>query len=47
MLRNAGGHIMFGSVDSAVLIDLGAARYLDQDNIRTLAFRSTRPSFRS
>jgi serine/threonine protein kinase len=27
---------MVGSVDNAVLIDLGAARYLDQGNIRTL-----------
>jgi serine/threonine protein kinase len=39
MLRNSDGSvgsIMVGSVDSAVLIDLGAARYLDQDNIRTL-----------
>ena len=36
MLRSSGSHIMFGSVDSAVLIDLGAARYLDQVNILTL-----------
>ena len=36
MLRNSDGHIMVGSVDSAVLIDLGAARYLDQHNTRTL-----------
>jgi eukaryotic-like serine/threonine-protein kinase len=40
MLRNSDGYIMVGSVDSAVLIDLGAARYLDQDNTRT----SLRPS---
>lgn len=33
MLRNYDGYIMVGAVDSAVLIDLGAARYLDQDNI--------------
>ena len=36
MLRNSGGYMMLGSVDNAVLIDLGAARYLDQGNIRTL-----------
>ena len=36
MLRNAGGHMMLGSVDSAVLIDLGVAKYLDQGNISTL-----------
>jgi serine/threonine protein kinase len=36
MLRNSGGHMMFGSADSAVLIDLGAAKYLDQGNISTL-----------
>jgi serine/threonine protein kinase len=37
MLRNSGANIMGGSADSAVLIDLGAARYLDQGNIRTLS----------
>jgi eukaryotic-like serine/threonine-protein kinase len=36
MLRNADGYFMVGSVDNAVLIDLGAARYLDQGNIRSL-----------
>jgi serine/threonine protein kinase len=36
MLRNCDGYIMVGSVASAVLIDLGAARYLDQENIRIL-----------
>ena len=36
MLRNSAGYVMVGSVDNAVLIDLGAARYLDQDNTRTL-----------
>jgi serine/threonine protein kinase len=36
VLRNSDGYFMVGSVDRAVLIDLGAARYLDQDNIRTL-----------
>ena len=36
MLRNASGHIKFGAVDSAVLIDLGVARNLDQGNIRNL-----------
>ncbi len=36
MLRNSGGHMMLGSVDSAVLIDLGVAQYLDQGNISTL-----------
>ncbi len=36
MIRNSGGDIEFGSVSRAVLIDLGAARYLDQDKIRTL-----------
>jgi serine/threonine protein kinase len=36
MLRNSDGYIMVGSVDGAVLIDLGAAKYLDQDNNRAL-----------
>ena len=36
MLRNSGGHMMLGSVDSAVLIDLGVASYLDQRNVSTL-----------
>lgn len=36
MLRNSEGYFMVGSVDNAVLIDLGAARYLDQGNIRSL-----------
>jgi eukaryotic-like serine/threonine-protein kinase len=38
MLRNsdADANLMVGSVDSAVLIDLGAAKYLDQVNILTL-----------
>ena len=36
MLRNSEDYFMIGSVDSAVLIDLGAARYLGQGNIRTL-----------
>jgi serine/threonine protein kinase len=36
MLRNSDSHIVVGSVDSAVLIDLGAARYLDQHDTRTL-----------
>jgi len=36
MLRHSDGPVMMGSVDSAVLIDLGAARYLDPGNIRTL-----------
>ncbi len=36
MLRNSNGHTMDGSMDTAVLIDLGAARYLGQSNIRTL-----------
>ena len=43
MLRNSDdGDIMFGSVDSAVLIDLGVARNLDQSNIRTLDRRDRR-----
>jgi serine/threonine protein kinase len=36
MLRNAEGYFMVGSVDNAVLIDLGAARYLGQGYIRSL-----------
>jgi serine/threonine protein kinase len=36
MLRNSDGYFMVGSVDRAVLIDLGAARYLGQGYIRTL-----------
>ncbi len=36
MLRNSDAPIMAGSADSAVLIDLGAAKYLDQRNILTL-----------
>jgi serine/threonine protein kinase len=36
MLRKSDGQIMIGSVSSAVLIDLGAAQYLDQDNNRSL-----------
>jgi serine/threonine protein kinase len=36
MLRNSDANLMVGSADSAVLIDLGAARYLDQVNILTL-----------
>jgi serine/threonine protein kinase len=36
MIRDSSGHLMMGAVSSAVLIDLGAARYLDQDSIRTL-----------
>ena len=36
ILRNSGGYMLLGSVESAVLIDLGAARYLDQDNTRFL-----------
>jgi serine/threonine protein kinase len=36
MLRNSEGYFMVGSVDNAVLIDLGAARYLDQGYIRSL-----------
>src|ERR1019366_1427773 len=43
MLRNSDdGDIMFGSVDSAVLIDLGVARNLDQSNIGTLDRRDRR-----
>ena len=36
MLRNYDANIMAGSAESAVLIDLGAAKYLDQVNILTL-----------
>ena len=36
MVRNSGGYMTLGSVESAVLIDLGAAKYLDQENARTL-----------
>jgi len=36
MVRSSDGHITLDSVDSAVLIDLGAARYLDQHNTRSL-----------
>jgi len=36
MLRNSGGNMMAGWVDSAVLIDLGVARYLGHDNTRSL-----------
>jgi serine/threonine-protein kinase len=36
MVRNSDANIMGGSADSAVLIDLGAAKYLDQVNILTL-----------
>jgi eukaryotic-like serine/threonine-protein kinase len=36
MVRNSGGYLTLGSVESAVLIDLGAAKYLDQENARTL-----------
>ena len=42
MLRNSDDQIMFGSVDSAVLIDLGVARNLDQSDIRTLDRRDRR-----
>jgi serine/threonine protein kinase len=43
MLRNSDdGDIMFGSVDSAVLIDLGVAKNLDQSNIGTLDRRERR-----
>jgi serine/threonine protein kinase len=46
MLRNCGSHAMVGSVGSAVLIDLGAARYLGQGNI--LSFKPLgRPDRRS
>jgi serine/threonine protein kinase len=41
MLRSAGGYMMLGSADSAVLIDLGGARYLDQEHART-TLRPTR-----
>jgi eukaryotic-like serine/threonine-protein kinase len=36
MLRNSDGYFMVGTVDNAVLIDLGAARYLGQGSIRSL-----------
>ena len=36
MLRNSGGNMMAASAGGAVLIDLGAARYLGRDNTRTL-----------
>ncbi len=36
MLRNSNVNIMGGSAESAVLIDLGAAKYLDQGSILTL-----------
>jgi len=36
MIRNSDGDIMVDAVGSAVLIDLGAARYLGQNNILTL-----------
>jgi serine/threonine protein kinase len=36
MLRNSDGYFMVGTVNDAVLIDLGAARYLDQGYIRSL-----------
>jgi len=36
MVRSSGGYMMLGSVDRAVLIDLGAAKFLEQHNIRTL-----------
>jgi serine/threonine protein kinase len=34
MVRNTGGNVMLGSVCSAVLIDLGGARYLNQEDTR-------------
>ena len=34
MLRGTGGYMMLGSVDSAVLIDFGGARYLNQEDTR-------------
>jgi len=34
IVRNADGYVTLGSVTSAVLIDLGVARYLDLDNVR-------------
>jgi serine/threonine protein kinase len=34
MVRNTGGHMMLGSVYSAVVIDLGGARYLNQEDTR-------------
>jgi serine/threonine protein kinase len=34
MVRNTGGYMMLGSVYSAVLIDLGGARYLSQEDTR-------------
>ena len=36
MVRNTGGYRMVGSVDSAVLIDLGGARYLNEEDIRAM-----------
>jgi serine/threonine protein kinase len=36
MVRNTGGCMMIGSVYSAVLIDLGGARYLNQENTRAM-----------
>ena len=45
MIRNSDGYFMVGTVDNAVLIDLGAAR-LDQGSYSfAQAFRSKRPSF--
>jgi eukaryotic-like serine/threonine-protein kinase len=41
MLRNCGGYMMLESNATAVLIDLGAARYSDQDSIRA-TLRPTR-----
>jgi len=40
MLRNSGSYLIFSSVVNAVLIDLGSARYLDQDK----AIATLRPS---
>ena len=42
MLRASDEDLMFGSVDSAVLIDLGVARNLAQSDIRTLDRRDRR-----
>ena len=36
MIRSSDDYMMLGSVASAVLIDLGVARYLDQDNARAM-----------
>ena len=44
MVRKSDGYFMVGSVDNAVLIDLGAARYLDRGNIRS--FRPLDPNDR-